>query len=487
MSGGRANRIQILQLAVAISDADLRPHALSSQKVSASLQNSTLFCDKHRLSSLLKDARKKPPVERQHLRGVHVHIPPTDVRHSAIRSRLVTLAAAVGLVVPAIAAAVPTTASAAPGERGLTALAQNYLEGRAAKLLTRTTSSPTADPLMSDSLSKRVSSLDRFLEAKRNLLARTGLTYATSKVVTTPISVETAGDRTNLRVHEVTELFPPAGSPEPSTAYSVDRIFSFEPHGATWKLVNQRLAESEGIPPITETPDAPRASAAPGDAAPLVGDPNEFYYGTPTPSHSDSQDDADGDDSQLIIPEDATGEGSAPIGPDKTADDGTGGLSIQSDIPPGLCYTCMRDYAYRYWDVYNPNYRSFSGTGGDCTNFISQIMRRGGWAFDYGWYQSGENWWYNSLNQTYTWAGAENWSWFAPRRTHWLSSVWYMGLADVLQMDFTRNGGMDHTMLMTYRTSSNLYMTYHSTDHRNRPLTEILNAYPYAWYYAYRT
>lgn len=158
-------------------------------------------------------------------------------------------------------------------------------------------------------------------------------------------------------------------------------------------------------------------------------------------------------------------------------------------IPAGLNYAAMVTYARKYWDIYNSTYRDFSanGGGGDCTNFISQILREGGWAFVFGLYTSANAWWYNALNQSYTWAGAENWSWFAPKRTVALTNVWNLTIADVLQADFQKNGTMDHTMFVTKKTTTEIYMTYHSTDHLDRPLSEILSLHPGAAWYAYRT
>ena len=149
-------------------------------------------------------------------------------------------------------------------------------------------------------------------------------------------------------------------------------------------------------------------------------------------------------------------------------------------------YSAMANYATKYWKDYNTAYRRMSN---DCTNFISQAMRAGGWGMVTGWYQSNNVWWYNSLNQSWTWGGAENWYWFATGsgRTSTLGNVWYTGLADVLQIDFDRNNNINHTMIVTYVTSSQRYLTYHTTDTLNRSLSSILSAYPSAWYYAHRT
>jgi hypothetical protein len=116
-------------------------------------------------------------------------------------------------------------------------------------------------------------------------------------------------------------------------------------------------------------------------------------------------------------------------------------------------------------------------------------MAAGGWAMVSGWYQSYDAWWYNSLNQSYTWAGAHNWYFFATGsgRTYALGNVWYMDLADVLQMDFQGDYIIDHSMIVTFVGSSDLYLSYHTTNTLNRSLSSIIAQNPTALYWAHRT
>jgi hypothetical protein len=169
---------------------------------------------------------------------------------------------------------------------------------------------------------------------------------------------------------------------------------------------------------------------------------------------------------------------------------GEAGGVTPASIPVGLNYSAMVTYAVRYWDNYNAAYRNFAANGGhgDCTNFISQALRAGGWQDVLGYYTWDSAWWYNSANQTYTWAGAENWSHFAPTRTTHLSNIWQMSIADILQFDFNKDGVMDHTMIVTKKTSNEIYMTYHTTDTLNRILSSLQSLYANsAWWYSYRT
>ncbi|MFD3736127.1 amidase domain-containing protein, partial [Streptomyces sp. NPDC058632] len=47
----------------------------------------------------------------------------------------------------------------------------------------------------------------------------------------------------------------------------------------------------------------------------------------------------------------------------------------------GLDHEAMAAYAKRYWSDYNPAYPNYNGAGagGDCTNFVSQALKEGGW------------------------------------------------------------------------------------------------------------
>lgn len=46
---------------------------------------------------------------------------------------------------------------------------------------------------------------------------------------------------------------------------------------------------------------------------------------------------------------------------------------------------------------------------------------------------------------------------------------------------------MNHTMFVTKKTTTEIYMAYHTSDHLDRPLSDILSAVSNAWWYAYRT
>jgi hypothetical protein len=116
-------------------------------------------------------------------------------------------------------------------------------------------------------------------------------------------------------------------------------------------------------------------------------------------------------------------------------------------------------------------------------------LRAGGWADAPGFYRDYHYWWYNSLNQTYSWVNVNYWASFAlsSGRTYNLQYLTQLGIGDILQMDFDRADGKDHSMIVTYLSGGTAYLTYHTTNTYRRSVWSIYNSYPNALYYAFRT
>lgn len=152
----------------------------------------------------------------------------------------------------------------------------------------------------------------------------------------------------------------------------------------------------------------------------------------------------------------------------------------------GYNYTAMANYLEQYWKSYNPNYRRFDS---DCTNFVSQALRVGGWQDKPGWYGSADYWWYNSLNQSKSWTSVDYWGTFARNsgRTTMLSNVWYLRKGDVLQVTTPGTNQKIHTMMVSYFADSTPYFTYHTTDRYRRSMKQVLLDWNGASYYAYQT
>ncbi|MGW1613797.1 amidase domain-containing protein [Streptomyces sp. NPDC002285] len=157
----------------------------------------------------------------------------------------------------------------------------------------------------------------------------------------------------------------------------------------------------------------------------------------------------------------------------------------------GLDYPAMATYAKQYWSNYNPAYPNFNGqgAGGDCTNFVSQSLKAGGWKHVPGYVYDYTKWFGNADIQSHSFIGVNEWSWFAQnsKRTTSLANVYQMDVGDVLQLDFDKDGSKDHTMIVTSRSRGVPYLTYHSTNTYSRSVASIIASYPNALYYAYRT
>jgi hypothetical protein len=137
-----------------------------------------------------------------------------------------------------------------------------------------------------------------------------------------------------------------------------------------------------------------------------------------------------------------------------------------------------------YWSKYNKSYRSFSN---DCTNFVSQAVRAGGWPQISGWYRSTNYWWYNSLNQTWTWVNAHYWALFTyyRPRANMARYISDMRVGDILEADWNADGDIDHAMVVTGKTSSDIYLTYHSNNTKNKPFRELLAGNKQAKWYGF--
>ncbi|GHI08061.1 amidase domain-containing protein [Streptomyces cellostaticus] len=155
-------------------------------------------------------------------------------------------------------------------------------------------------------------------------------------------------------------------------------------------------------------------------------------------------------------------------------------------------YKAMVAYASKYWNNYNPDYPDYNGhgAGGDCTNFVSQSLKAGGWKHVPGYTYDFHKWFGNADIQSDSFVGVNEFSWFAlsSKRVTSLANVYQLDIGDVLQMDFNKDGSKDHSMIVTYRSPQGLpYVSYHSTNTYNRSVASLVASYPNAAYYAYRT
>ncbi|OGF20820.1 hypothetical protein A2316_01800 [Candidatus Falkowbacteria bacterium RIFOXYB2_FULL_38_15] len=171
----------------------------------------------------------------------------------------------------------------------------------------------------------------------------------------------------------------------------------------------------------------------------------------------------------------------------------------------GLGYNATKavEYAKKWTDntreLRNPNYSYYIGRF-DCTDFVSQVLhdstagnlseiRIDHWGFDY---DDLDNWYYANgfLNPpSWTWGGAQNFYSHLgsyrrniTRLTNWRD----VRVGDIIQWDMTpsnRTVDIGHSTVVTKIERGNYYLTYHSTDKEDEPITTFTSSgyIPYAW------
>ncbi|MDP4014823.1 MAG: amidase domain-containing protein [Candidatus Nanopelagicales bacterium] len=157
----------------------------------------------------------------------------------------------------------------------------------------------------------------------------------------------------------------------------------------------------------------------------------------------------------------------------------------------------VRDYARTWAKGHNPAYGDQWKE--DCTNFVSQAVRAGGWSYvgDGSWSQRTESnkWGFYDMDPPYkltyttrTWGGATNFYQFGrfeSRRLTWTSHVSYLVAGDILQADFHPEVevGVDHSMVVTKATKKNTYLSYHTPNTLNEKFKDISKRNPEArWF-----
>ena len=123
----------------------------------------------------------------------------------------------------------------------------------------------------------------------------------------------------------------------------------------------------------------------------------------------------------------------------------------------------------------------------DCTNFASQALRDGGWSEVLGFYWLNSVWWGGRATASWTWGGAENFYKFAVHSSgrsqlHAGRNVHSLREGDIVQYKHFGDKNMFHTMVVTKVDRRGIFLSYHSKDIRNKPLSEILKTPKLHWY-----
>ncbi|WP_055723854.1 amidase domain-containing protein [Streptomyces niveiscabiei] len=304
---------------------------------------------------------------------------------------------------------------------------------------------------MSSKQNSTESSTLNSLTQRKNTLAKLGEKYSKGTTGVSLDTVKVTGRTAKAQVTETTVLtYERTSAKEPNTTgFQAHHELTFKAdHSGNWQLSGVRSTDQGGTT-VNQV------------AAPAVATVKPAAAATDTPA----------------APRAATTRG--PVAVPKTLTGGT------------YDYKAMAAYAEKHWSNYNPDYPNFNGqgAGGDCTNFVSQSLKAGGWKHAPGYVYDYTKWFGNNEIQSYSFVGVNEWSWFTQnaKRSTPLANVYQMQVGDVLQVDFDRDGSKDHTMIVSYVANGMPYLTYHSSNTYRRSLSSVIASYPTSYYYAYRT
>jgi hypothetical protein len=129
------------------------------------------------------------------------------------------------------------------------------------------------------------------------------------------------------------------------------------------------------------------------------------------------------------------------------------------------------NYANKWALKRNPNYYDFSLIGGDCTNFVSQCIYAGCKVMNYKF----NGWFYSSPSlRAPAWTGVNEFYWFAVNNTGTGFYAEETNLSTIRIGDVIQLGNEErfyHTFIVTKMTEGEIYVSSHSIDRLNVPLS----------------
>ena len=298
--------------------------------------------------------------------------------------------------------------------------------------------------------------LDRHKQVADKLRSE-GLEYAKGQILDIRYDQLTiSGNTATLFATAVYKLHfkPKDGIPE-FTQYDETREITLAKQGNKWVLTSQKL-HIQGIP-----------GSGAKDSLPTTGLPalQDAPAGTTGRAIRSLHEERDG------------------YAVNETAVQETTGGPLATEYPWFVTYnrTAAANYAVTY--AYTSNSASYRTYGNDCTNFISQCLKAGGWTDAGGLLSRTANtsWFYGSFESTtsYTWAGAHNHYFFHKEsaRSTAGTNVYVMSLGDVMHVDFSGDGHIDHTVIVSKEDAAtgNDFVSYHTTNVLNKPVSQFIS------------
>lgn len=136
--------------------------------------------------------------------------------------------------------------------------------------------------------------------------------------------------------------------------------------------------------------------------------------------------------------------------------DGTmSAMNRNTDTRSGYDRRAAVQYAERWWNDENPQYKSFTN---NCTNFISQCLRAGGAPMS-GVPNRSKGWWYQSNNWSYSWSVAHAFRWYLSGATTGLrgeerDAATDLEPGDIICYDFDGDGRWQHTTIVVAKDAN---------------------------------
>ncbi|MDL4840400.1 amidase domain-containing protein [Aquibacillus rhizosphaerae] len=127
-------------------------------------------------------------------------------------------------------------------------------------------------------------------------------------------------------------------------------------------------------------------------------------------------------------------------------------------------------YAERWWNDYNPDYKKFSV---DCTNYVSQCLHAGGAPMK-GAPNRGSGWWYEDNTWSYSWAVAHSLRWYLSGSNQGLKGKELENAIDLLPgdiicYDFEGDGKWDHNTIVVDKDNDGMpLVNAHTNNSRHR-------------------
>ncbi|SFS82635.1 amidase domain-containing protein [Marininema halotolerans] len=150
------------------------------------------------------------------------------------------------------------------------------------------------------------------------------------------------------------------------------------------------------------------------------------------------------------------------------------------------------EYAYKWWNKRNnAKYGYYSKANGgcydcwyDCTNFISQVLKEGGFKEKKGRYDWYDYWFYSDKKPSLTWGVAH--SLFKHmkyvRKAEQATRPSDLEVGDIVNADFEKDGRIDHSVVITKIKHGIIYATYHTSDNKDKPINDWFRLYNvYGW------